>query len=446
MTPRAVRTVLVHPPNMQRAGKWKKQQVYRTPTNLAGLASYVAQDGFDTGILDFDVHGGLVEDLAGAIVAAQPDVVAFTCLTPRYPITTDLARRCKQQNPDILTVIGGAHVNAAPETVFMEDGIDVGIVGEGEGAFLDLLRAVRDGGDFTAIPNLVLPEGGGARINPPRPFIADLDSLPFPAWDQVALDAYRDPALFKGPHAGIMTSRGCPHMCIFCSSRRAFGREVRFHSPGYVVEQIKEVVERYGINEFMFYDDTFTLQRQRTVDICEGILRAGLDVRYYIQARVDRLDYELAVLLKKSGCLAVAIGAESGDDEKLRVLKKGITTQDVRHAVDALKRAELPAVASYIIGLPGDTHESIRATIEFAKELNTEQAKFMIATPYPGTELYDMAVEAGKLTPPETVDDFGTFTYYQHVAANLSQVEDEDLKRYQQQAYDDYDRIKRPLC
>lgn len=445
MSRSSVKTVLIQPPNMQRAGEWKKQQVYRTPTNLAGLASFAGEGGFESTILDFDVDGGPIDELVEAILSQKPDVAAFTCLTPRYPITAEIAQRCKKADPHITIVLGGAHVNAAPEKIFMAPAIDYGILGEGEEAFLDLLTALDEGADTSAIPNLIWRDGRETRINPLRPPIEDLDALPFPAWDKLHLESYRDPALYRGAHVGIMTARGCPHQCIFCSSRRAFGNRVRFHSPEYIIAQLDEALNRFGISEFMFYDDTFSLHRGRTEAICNGILEQGWALRYYIQARADTLDKELAALLKASGCLAVAIGVESGDDEMLKLIKKGETKEDIRAAVAACKSAGLPVVTSFIIGLPGDTAESIQATIDFAGELGAEQAKFMISTPYPGTELYEMALQQGKLKEPETIDDFGEFTYYQHVAANLSHVSDEELKRYQQQAYDDYDLVKRPL-
>jgi radical SAM superfamily enzyme YgiQ (UPF0313 family) len=194
----------------------------------------------------------------------------------------------------------------------------------------------------------------------------------------------------------------------------------------------------------MFYDDTFTMSKKRIIEFCDLIDRKGLNIRFYAQARVDTIDVELAVRLKKSGCFAVAIGVESGDDHILGKMGKQVTKQQIREGCESLKKAGMPFLASYIIGHPGDTHETIQATIGFADELDADQAKFLIATPYPGTKLFDMAVNAGLLSE-NGAENLGDHTYFQHVAANLSCVSDDDLLRYQQKAFDDYDERKRPI-
>ena len=280
--------------------------------------------------------------------------------------------------------------------------------------------------------------------NPVRPFIEDLDSLPMAAWDLLKLDYYTDPAFFKGPHLGIMSARGCPNNCNFCASSVVWGRKVRFRSPENIVNEIDYSVKSLGINEFMFYDDTFTINRKRVFAICEELERRNLKIRFYAQVRCDTIDYTLAKAMKKAGCFAVAIGVESGDETILRNIGKRLTKEQIKAGCSALKKAKMPFLASYIIGHPGDTHETIQATIDFANELDADQSKFLIATPYPGTKLFDLAVARG-IMPETGAQDLGEHTYFQHVAANLSDVSDEDLLYYQQKAFDDYDERKRPL-
>jgi anaerobic magnesium-protoporphyrin IX monomethyl ester cyclase len=219
---------------------------------------------------------------------------------------------------------------------------------------------------------------------------------------------------------------------------------VRLRSPANVFGEIKELFDKYKINEFMFYDDTFTINTKRAADICNLIIKNGMKIRFYMQSRADTMDLDLAILLKKAGCIGVAVGVESGDKKILAQIGKRETKEQFRKAVEIFKQAGLPCVASYVIGLPGDTHETIKATIDFANELDTDQAKFMIATPYPGTQLYEMAKEKKMLKSCE-VDDLGDYTYYQHVAANLSNVTDEELMNYQRSAYDSYDKRKKAM-
>jgi radical SAM superfamily enzyme YgiQ (UPF0313 family) len=211
-----------------------------------------------------------------------------------------------------------------------------------------------------------------------------------------------------------------------------------------VVKELKCLVNDYGIREFMFYDDTFTVNRERALTICELIKKEGLDIRFYVTLRVDTIDREIAIALKNAGCFVVYLGVESGDEEILRKTGKGVTKDEVRKTVGVLKEVQIPFLTSFILGHPGDTHETIQATIEFAKELDADQAKFFIATPYPGTHLYEFALQRGLLTRPDPMKliDFST---YQHVAVNLSCLSDEELMMYQKRAYEEYDLRKRPL-
>ena len=431
-----MRVTLVHPPNLQRSGKWEEQQVYRTPTNLALLASCIRQNGHEPKILDFDVARDSSENMTAQIIETEPHVVGFTCLTPRFPAVIDIARRCKAINPKIVTIIGGPHVSGLPQHS-LNGPVDYGIVGEGEEALIELLDTLETSGSVENIANLVFRSAGRVKVNPTRPFIKDLDSLPLPAWDLLNLDAYREPTVFNGPHVGIISGRGCPYDCYFCASRVIWKRRARFRSAGSIVNEVALLVRTFGINEFMFYDDTFTLNRKRVLEICSKIQEQHLNIRFHGQTRADTVDLEVARALKEAGCIALAIGVESGDEAILRQIGKGETKEQIRSAVDVLRKVGLPCICSYIIGHPGDTYESIQATIEFAKELDAHQSKFMIATPYPGTRLYDMAIQR-RLLGERGAEDLGEYTYYQHAVANLSCVSDDDLIKYQQEAYDNY--------
>ena len=440
-----MKTMLVQSPNMQRKGKWKKQGVYRTPSNLAMLASYVREHGHEVGIIDLDIAGGTLEEMASSIMLSDPRVAGFTCLTPRFPIILDIVRECKKLNPDVIVILGGPHVSGREKGHLFQDGlVDYAMAGEGEEAFLEFLDTVKGGGDPAGLANIISFRNGRMQENPPRPYIQDLDALPFPAWDLLDLQKYTDPAFYRGAHVGTMSARGCPFDCSFCASKAVWGKKVRFRSPANIAEEIGQVIDTYGITEFMIYDDTFTLNRKRTLALCNEIIDRKLGIRYYAQVRADTIDLELIQKLKESGCFAVAIGVESGDDAILADLGKSLTKRQIREGCRMLKEGEMPFLASYIIGHPGDTHETIQTTINFANELDADQAKFLIATPYPGTKLFDLAVEKGILGA-EGADDLGEHTYFQHVAANLSRVSDEELLQYQQKAFDDYDKRKRPL-
>jgi radical SAM superfamily enzyme YgiQ (UPF0313 family) len=429
---------------MQRKGKWKMQKVCRTPTNLALLAAYIRMHGHEPKIVDLDIQGGTLEEIARLILANDPQVVGITCLTPRFPITLDIATECKRLNPDVIIVVGGPHVTGLPRFILKSPVIDYAVVGEGEEAFLELINNLAADRPVEQVANLICRDDGAVKINSVRPLITNLDKLPFPAWDLLMLDRYVDPAFYEGPHLGLMSGRGCPYECYFCASRVVWGRRVRYHSPANMIAEIEEAIGKYHIREFMFYDDTFTLHRKNIVQFCEGVIARHLDIRFYAQVRVDTIDVEIVQKLKAAGCFAVAIGVESGNEAILKTMGKRLTKDQIRAGCKALKAAKMPFLASYIIGHPGDTHETIRQTLDFANELDADQSKFLISTPYPGTRFFDMAVERGIISE-EGAEDLGDHTYFQHVAANLSAVSDEDLLAYQQQAFDDYDQRKRPL-
>lgn len=433
-----MKIVLVQPPNLQRSGDWKKMKVSRPPINIALLASYLRQFGHEPFIYDFDWFEGNAQEMARLILERSPDVVGFTCLTPRIEIALAIAAKVKELAAGVRIVIGGAHVNAVKEQSLYTADIDYAIYGEAEETTVELLNAIETNGDFDKIRNLIYRKGEKVVMNPPRPFIQNLDELPFPAWDLLNLQDYKDPAIFDDLHMGVMTTRGCPWNCIFCSSGVIWGRKVRFRSAGNVADELQYIVDKLGITNVMFYDDTFTLNKPRFLKICGEIIKRRLNLRYYCQLRVDTIDEGVADGLAESGCITAAIGIESGDEEILKTLKKGYKKDQAYKAVAALKSAGVPILASYIIGSPGDTHESIKKTFEFAKELDTDYAKFMICTPFPGTELFEMAVEKGILSDHLSPAQCAGITYYQHVAANLSKVSDEELMRYQKDAYNSF--------
>ncbi|KPK42867.1 MAG: hypothetical protein AMJ78_00965 [Omnitrophica WOR_2 bacterium SM23_29] len=435
-----MRVVFVQPPNLQRSGDWKKMRVSRPPINIALLAAYIGQFGCESFIYDFDWFEGTVEDMAKLILSKNPDVVGFTCLTPRMRITLFIAAKIKELNPNVKIIIGGAHVNAAKERSLYSKDIDYAIYGESEQALIELLRAIETNGDLKYIQNLIYRDDNKVIMNPARSFIQNLDELPFPAWELLNLQEYRDHSTFDGIHMGVMTSRGCPWDCIFCSSGVVWGHKVRFRSVESVIKELEQIVHNLGITNIMFYDDTFTVNKPRFLKICNEATKRKLNLKYYCQLRVDTIDEEVADALAESGCIAAALGVESGDEEILKVLKKGIEKGQIYKAVKALKSAEVPILASYIIGSPGETHESIQRTFEFAKELDTDQTKFMICTPFPGTELFGMAVEKGLLTDDLSPDQCAEVTYYQHVTANLSKVSNEDLLHYQRLAYNMFEQ------
>jgi radical SAM superfamily enzyme YgiQ (UPF0313 family) len=435
-----LRINLVNPPNIEHTG------TFRPPVNLAMLASYVRLHGHEVLIYDFEAQSlDSPLEIAEILMKNNPDVIGFTSLTPRIPIIWGIARACKHIRKDVKIVIGGSHVSGDPKSVFYELSIDYAIAGEGEEALLDLLNFLEKGKEVKDINNLAYRTKTSVIVNPTRPFIKNLDELPFPAWDLLPLERYKDPLLFSEKYMGINSARGCAWDCSFCASRVVWKGKVRFHSAENVMNQIRTLINDYDISNFYFYDDTFTMVRKRTLKICNLINREKLDIHFFAALRADTINSEIAFALKGAGCQVVYLGVESGDETILRETGKGVTKDQIRKAAACLKQADIPFFASFILGHPGDTHESIQATINFAKELDPDQAKFFIAVPFPGTRLYRIALEKGLITKDDEPTKFANYATYQHVPVNLSFVSDEELMQYQIKAYEEYDLRKRPI-
>jgi anaerobic magnesium-protoporphyrin IX monomethyl ester cyclase len=436
------RVVFVRPPNLQKSGQWKKQGVVRCPLNIALLASFIRARGrFECLLLDFEVIPAVsVQEMADLILKESPRYVCLTTLTPRFPVTVRVAQEIKKRDPKVIIIVGGAHVTGAPASSLFE-GIDYGIIGEGEEALLELLNTLERGSKPDAVKNLVYRSNGQPTVNECRPYIRDLDALPLPAWDLMRLPEYTDPAYFEGSHLAIYASRGCPYDCSFCASAVTWKRQLRLRSVDSVIGEIRHIVNVLGVNNLMFWDDDFAANEKWALEICRRMVDENLRVGTTVQLRADSISEALIKALKMSGCRFAAIGVESGNEEMLVKIGKKENKDQLRKAIRMMKDLGLPSIASYIIGLPGDTHATIRETMDFAFELDADQSKFMILAAFPGTRVYELACAKG-LVDPLSFDQMEATNYYDSVSVNLSSVSNEDLLRYQDEAYERFDKIR----
>lgn len=437
------KVTFVRPPNLQKSGQWAKQGVIRCPLNLALLASFIREKGgYDCSIVDFEItEVSSPKDMAERVLQSSPRYVCITTLTPRYPTVVRMAEEIKRSAPSVTIIVGGPHVTGAPQYA-LYDPISYGIIGEGEEALLELLEALDASSNIEGIQNLIYRHREEIIVNSPRPFIKDLDELPFPAWDLMSIEEYIDPAYFEGSHLAIFSERGCPYDCSFCASYVTWKGKLRSRSVDNVVDEIRHIVKVLGIKNLMFWDDTFAANRKRAIDICNRIIKEKLDISYTVQIRADSVTEDLALALRDSGCAFAAIGVESGNDIMLTRIGKKETKAQVENSVSILNKVGLPIIASYIIGLPGDTHETIKETLDFAFKLDADQSKFMILAPFPGTRVYDLAVSKG-FVDPRSFKQMEALNYYDSVSINLSNVSDEDLIRYQDEAYERFDNLNK---
>ncbi len=320
--------------------------------------------------------------------------MGLTATTPAIYDAYEVARMVKGINPDCRVVIGGPHVSfTARQTLRECKAMDAVIMREGEITFRELVQAWDRGLPLKRTAGLAFRCNGGIAKNPARPFIKNLDTLPFPAWEKLPMEKYN----MNGRRFGmVMTSRGCPYDCIFCSSSQLCGKIWRARSPENVVSELKLLYDS-GIKEIEFMDDTFTLNNKRAEGICDAIIREGLDITWTCSSRVNTINKGLAKKLKRAGCHTVYFGIESGSQEILDMIGKGISLEQSRKAVRIARDTGLSTLGSFILGLPGETLKSISRTVRFAKGLGLGFAQFTTATPYPGTKLYTWAKSRGLL-------------------------------------------------
>lgn len=342
-----------------------------------------------------DLEHPFWKEVKRVISQSSPDMVGVAVTTGGYGSALNVARLVKDYDPDVPVVFGGPHPTILPEKTVKNREVDYVVRGEGEITFLELVRNY-DSGKMDGCLGITFEREGKVIHNSDRPLIRDLDSLPFPA---------RHLLLNRNEYASsdfgsLFTSRGCPFSCIFCASHKIWGRRVRYRSANNVIDEVKSVYEAFDTRNFRFEDDNFTLNRKRLEEICNLLIKEKLDISWYCETRVDLINEEIVKKMKKAGCTSVSIGVESGDPQTLRKIKKAITLEQVYKATHILKENNIFLAAFFMVGFPWERKEEILRTVSLMKDIDPDLAVYSIATPYPGTELFDMS-EAEGLIPAD---------------------------------------------
>jgi len=423
-----MKITLVNIPYVEVYKEFERAPIKSHPLGLAYIASSLEQRNHEVVVVDGPVTGLENEELVAETLSSQPDIVATGATTPIAAKAIGFLREVKKRDKKVVTVLGGPHASALPNEIVNANGdaIDFVVKGEGESG-MKLVETAMDVSLSTPVA-----------IN--SPYEEDLDSLPFPAWDKFDLNAYIDPSKFDTPYLMISGSRGCPFGCTFCGSRAVWGKRTRFRSPANIVSEIKTFGEKYGIREFVFVDETFCLKEDRVIDICKGILELPFEIQFFCSSRTDTINDTRLSWLKKAGCSMISFGPESGNDEILKLMHKGITVEQSRDAVRLAQDYGIRVHCSFMLGNVGDTEETIRDTIDLILDLNIELMQFTIVTPMPGTLLYEEAVKSGRIK--SGVVDHKDFYFYYSVAANMSEVSDERLLEFQREAYQKWTKQK----
>jgi radical SAM superfamily enzyme YgiQ (UPF0313 family) len=290
--------------------------------------------------------------------------------------------------------------SALPQEVLKNKAVDFVVKGEGELTTLELLRALKEKKDVSKIEGLVLRIGDNIIESPDKPLISDLDKMPFPAYHLLPMDKYTLPAsrrMTKKKCASIITSRGCPYSCLFCSHNNIFKRQLRFRSPENIIAEIRQLVDDYGIGELLIWDDSFLLDKKRASEICRLMIENRFGLTWSCSSRVDHISDELVKTLYQAGCRLMLFGAESGSQQILDSIGKKTTLAQIENAVSICKKNKMLSFCSFILGTPEETEETARQTIEFSKKLNPDFAIFCIFAPLPGSIFFERLVKEKKL-------------------------------------------------
>lgn len=410
--------VLVKPPIVEYESKMLKLTKYTygdlPPIGLLYVAAVLEKNNIDVQIIDADVENLSLTDCFEKIRKISPPIVGVTAMSTFVGTSAELLNLVKNYDQSILTVMGGPHPTALPEKTLKDySAIDVVIKGEGEYSMLELCKShLKSNINLSEIDGICYRDREGNIISTPsRPFIKDLDALPFPARHLLPIHKYKINTVHgeKGITTAMSTSRGCPYKCAYCG--QPYGNKVRFRSAESVVDEIKEI-RSMGINHINFIDDTMTINKKRIVQICEKIIKEDLDIQWACTTRVDCVDKPLLKMMKKAGCKRVDYGIESGNQEVLNLIQKDITLNQARNAVRITKEVGLDVVTYFMLGLPGETKKTIEDTINFAFELNPDMAQFSILVPLPNTKIWDMAKnkEHGLIMLVDDVDGVGKYS------------------------------------
>jgi len=435
-----MRVLLLNPPagggrKFIREGRCTQEQgVWATlwpPLSLAVIGAVLERDGHQVRIMDCPAQGRTFDDVKMAIGEMSPGVIIWSTGTPSIENDLQLASRIKVWSPAARTVVFGTHVTALDrECLQSAPGLDIIVRNEPEATLAELVRKLSEAKGIEGITGITYRnEQGGAVRNPARPFMENLDDLPFPAWHLIDVDRYRLP--LKGrPFLMVAPLRGCPFGCSFCTCHTYYGARLRTRSVESVIAEIVHDRERFGISDFFFWAETFVVNKDYVRRLCRAMLERNVRIAWTANSRVDTVDAELLALMAEAGCWMISFGIESASQAVLDRADKGTRVSDAMAAVQLARRAGIKTVGHFILGLPGETEVSLEETIVFAGKLKLDLAQFYCAVPFPGSRLYERALKEGWINPP----DFSNFNQNTPLL-NLPALPAGLVSRYRARAY-----------
>ena len=360
------------------------------PLGLMYVAASLRHAGYNVRILDCTFMES-IDEAEEVVLQTDARYVGIHSMITLTKNAVTLAKAAKESGKTV--VYGGPDPSTAPEKYLKKGYGDYIVIGEGESAALELIEAVDRGEMPLYVKGLVFLNGEGSVITTPaRELMRDLDSIVLPARDLIDNERYKE--VWRKDHGyaltSIMTTRGCPYGCFFCSEKLVFGRRYTVRSAQNVAQELEDVIRVHGYDRVWFADDIFPLRKERTIQICQEIMNRGLQFSWSCLARADLVDEEALAAMKRAGCEIVFFGVESGSQQMLDNMNRMMTIEQIASGTSAAKKVGLKIHTFMMVGFPGENYESLKLTIDFLKQLNPDEFSFTVAYPLPGTELFHM--------------------------------------------------------
>ncbi len=359
---------------------------------LLYIAAVLVQEGHHVEVIDMDTESNPQNKITYSLAHLKPEVLCIHVMTWTFHQANEIAKLAKNTLPSIYIIAGGAAITCTPEAIIKYSIFDYGVIGEGEKTIVELMRTLSSKGDTSKIPGIIYQKNNQLILGEHRALIETLDDIPNPARHLVNLNRYFDVLSRQRSSATMITSRGCPYNCIYCDRRNRMGSKWRSFSNHRIIDEMQELKEQHGIKEIMFFDDEFIIDRARTIEFCNLILKKNLNIIWECRTRVDMVDPQLLKIMKQAGCYRIRFGFESGDDTILKILKKGITVTQSLECARMVKESGIEIFGYFMFGCPKETEETIQKTIDLAFAIDPDFAVFSKMILIPGSELFDWAV------------------------------------------------------
>jgi len=365
------------------------------PLGLLSIATILQNEGHEIRVYSPEDND---DSFINEVRNDKPELIGFSITTAQYRRVADIIAKLKQAGVKTLMCAGGPHVSALPEETIENLGIDFAVFGEGEITTSKVVERLSDGKSLEGVEGVAFKANGEVIINAPRELVPDLDTIPFVNREFIDYErCLRPPGIIRGyptrRSAAIMSGRGCAYDCLFCNSELMFKRKIRKRSVENVIDEIKMLTDKYKLDAIFFPDEAFTVKKDWVFDFCEKLKKEDLKLKWACQMRVHPIDEEVLKVLKSAGCVQVEFGVESGSPKVIEILRKKITPEQVEHAFSLAKKVGLRRLATFMLGNPKEEWEDLKMTESLAKKIRPDYVSFFYTVPYPGTKLYDMAIE-----------------------------------------------------